>query len=222
VILPLTVILLAPPGGGKGTQAKLLTKHYRMDHLSTGQMLREAMQQETPLGREVSKLVKAGLLVPDKVVIEIIRERVLAAETKGVILDGFPRTIVQAAALDGVLSDVERSVDLVISLEVSPETSIQRLSARRVCERCGMEYHLLFYPPRVAGACDQCGGRLVQRDDDVEEVIRNRLRVSEGERSALKDFYAKRGLLREIDGDGTIDHVFHRVVEVLEQTTQHG
>ncbi|MBI4532122.1 MAG: adenylate kinase [Candidatus Latescibacteria bacterium] len=218
----MTVILLAPPGGGKGTQAKLLTKHYQMDHLSTGHMLRGALQQGTPLGREASKFVTAGLLVPDEIVIGIIKERLLAAETKGVILDGFPRTVAQAEALDHLLADTQRSVDLVINLEISPETSIQRLSGRRVCGQCGMEYHLLFYPPSVAGVCDQCGGGLVQRNDDVEEIIKNRWRVSEDERSTLQDFYAKRGLLRKIDGDGTIDQVFHRVVEVLGRTTQYG
>jgi adenylate kinase len=158
------------------------------------------------------------LLVPDETILDVVRERLRTPEIKnlGVIFDGFPRTVVQAEALSHLLREVGRSLSRVVSIELPYETVVQRLSARRVCEQCGMEYNLLFYPPKVSKICDQCGGNLIQRDDDTEEIIRNRLRVSEDARLALRDFYMKRGFLREIDGDGTADQVFTRLVEALE------
>ena len=159
-----------------------------------------------------------GLSSPRQNALAFVRERLLTPEIqdRGVIFDGFPRTVVQAEALDRLLREVSRSLNRVVSLELPHETVVQRLPARRVCGQCGMEYNLLFYPPKVSGICDQCGGDLIQRDDDTEKITRNRLRVSEDARLALKDFYEKQSLLREIDGDGTVDQVFKRLVEVLE------
>lgn len=210
---PLTLILLAPPGGGKGTQARRLMKELNLSHLSTGQMLRQAQHDRTPIGIRAAEFIRAGLLVPDDMVLELVRDALQDDSTpsSGVILDGFPRTLAQAEALDELLALHGRAVDGVISLELSPETIVARLSSRRVCSSCGTEFSVVFRPPSVPGVCDECGGDLEARDDDSLAAVSNRLSVADEGRLQLKEHYGARGLLAEVDGEGSVEEVFARI-----------
>ena len=201
-------ILFGPPGAGKGTQAKRLASHYGIPHLSTGDLLREAIRQGTPLGKQVKPLMDAGKLVPDQLVIGIVEERLRAPDAqKGSILDGFPRTIPQAEALETALERSGRKLNAVISLEVPDEELVERLSGRRSCPQCGAVYHVVNQPPKRTGFCDRDGVGLIQREDDKEDRVKARLRVYAEQTAPLKDWYRKRGLLRTVDGVGSPDAI---------------
>ena len=210
------VILLGPPGAGKGTQAQRLTQTLGIPQVSTGDILRAAVAAGTPLGREAKATMDQGALVPDGVVIGIIRERLAAPDcARGYILDGFPRTAAQAEALGETLQALGTPLTAVLSITVEPEELVRRLSGRRTCGSCGAAYHLTTAPPRRAGLCDRCGGALLQREDDREETIRKRLAVYREQTAPLVAYYRGRGLLREVDGRGDIDDVFARVCRLL-------
>jgi len=211
------LIFLGPPGAGKGTQAKMLVERYGIPQVSTGDILRAAVAEGTELGKKAKEYMEAGKLVPDEVVIGIIEERLKQSDCeKGFILDGFPRTVPQAEALDKVLEKMGRKIDHVLTLDVPEEELIKRLTGRRTCKKCGAMYHTIFNPPKVEGVCDKCGGELYQRPDDNEETVRSRLSVYEQQTRPLIDFYEKKGLVRKIDGRGEIKEIFEQIVRILE------
>ncbi len=212
----MNLIMLGPPGSGKGTQAKRLTERFGIPQISTGDILREAVKEGTPLGKEAKRYMDEGKLVPDEVVVGIVRERLKEPDCeKGFILDGFPRTVAQAEALDQILEEMGRKIDHVIDIEVSEDELLKRLTGRRTCKRCGAMYHIIFNPPKRDGICDQCGGELYQRDDDREETIKARLKVYREQTAPLIDYYEKRGLLRRIEGSGKIDEIEERILKAI-------
>ncbi len=211
------IILLGPPGAGKGTQAALLMDKYSIPQISTGDMLRAAVQAESPMGIEAKKHMDAGGLVPDSVVVGIVRERLQQPDcANGYILDGFPRTQPQADALKQVLIDLGQELDLVISLQVDTDALVERLTGRRTCTDCGKGFHLRFDPPAQDGSCRYCGGKLVQRDDDREETIRNRMSVYREQTAPLEDYYREEGLLATVDGMGEISAVQQAILAALQ------
>jgi len=208
--------LLGPPGAGKGTQAKLLQEQFAACQISTGDILRRAVAQKTPLGQEAAQYINRGALVPDDVIVNLVAERLKEKDCdQGFILDGFPRTIPQAESLDAILKRMGLSLNGVLSVQVPQEVIIERLAGRRTCKTCGALCHVVFDPPKKAGICDRCGGELFQRDDDREETIANRLKVYENQTAPLAHYYRERGLLREIDGVGAIDEIRARVSGAL-------
>ncbi len=210
------LILLGPPGAGKGTQAKLLTDKLGVPQVSTGDILRQALADGTELGRKAKSFMEQGALVPDEVVIGIIEERLRKSDcARGYILDGFPRTLPQAEALSRVLRSLSASLDKVLSVEVPEEDLIRRLVGRRVCRDCGDMVHVDAHPPGESGVCDNCGGALYQRDDDKEETIRHRLRVYKEQTQPLVAYYERFGLLERIDGQGTVEEISQRVHRAL-------
>ena len=201
----MNLILLGPPGAGKGTQAKLMSDRYGSSHISTGDIFRAAIKAGTPLGQEAKAFLDSGALVPDEVAIGIVVNRLDADDCqRGFLLDGFPRTVAQAEALDEHLASRRRPLDAVIDLEVSPEAVIRRLTGRRVCRGCGLPYQMETKPPNVDGCCDRCGGEVYQRDDDQPVTVTERLRVYHEQTQPLIGYYASRGLLLRIDAGGTI------------------
>ena len=209
-------ILLGPPGCGKGTQAKILIETCNIPQISTGDILREAIKEGTSLGAEAQSYMEKGLLVPDQVVIGIIENRLKQADCKnGFILDGFPRTLAQAEALDDTLAAMGLKLDYVFNIDVGEEELVKRLTGRRICRRCGESYHVIFNPPRVEGVCDSCQGELYQRDDDREETIRSRLKVYASQTAPLIDFYKKKNILHTIDGVGSIEEITARFKKVI-------
>ncbi len=210
------LILLGPPGAGKGTQAKFMVDRWNIPQVSTGDILRAAVREGTPLGVEAKGFMDGGELVPDRVVIGIIGERLKEEDAAaGFILDGFPRTLPQAEALESILTDLNRNIDHVVSIEVEDDALVGRLTGRRMCKGCGESFHVMFNPPQKDGACDRCGGELYQRDDDKEETIRQRLKVYHDQTSPLIAYYGGKGSLREIDGSGDIKKIFARIEQVL-------
>lgn len=213
----MNLILLGAPGAGKGTQSKLLQEKLHIPQISTGDMLRAAKQAKTPLGLQAETFMNAGKLVPDEVVIGLIRERLADADTQdGFILDGFPRTVAQAEALGGLLKDLHRSLDAVVNLEVPEAELVERLTGRRTCGACGSGYHLRFSPPKQGGICDRCGGSLIQREDDQEATIRRRLKVYEEQTEPLVAYYKNTGLLRSFSGVGSTEDVFGRLAGIVD------
>lgn len=209
------LILLGPPGAGKGTQAKMLTEHFSIPQISTGDILRAAVKQGTELGRKAKEYMDAGQLVPDEVVIGIVVERLGEADcADGYILDGFPRTVAQAEALAKALQQMRQQLDKVVSLHVDTEALIKRLTGRRTCGDCGRGYHVAYDPPPEEGRC-ACGGTLFQREDDQEATIRKRLNVYAEQTAPLIDFYRSTGLLVEIDGMQPIAAVQERILTEL-------
>lgn len=212
----MNLILLGPPGAGKGTQAKMLIEAYGIPQISTGDMLRAAVANQTALGLEAKKYMDAGQLVPDEVVIGLAKDRIAQPDCqKGFMLDGFPRTVPQAEALDKVLSGMGKKIDHVISIEVPDQELMGRLTGRRTCRSCGQGYHVMFDPPKVEGICDKCGGELYQRDDDNEATVSNRLKVYNDQTAPLINYYQQKGLLRPIDGVGSISEIQERIRAVL-------
>jgi adenylate kinase len=199
------VAFLGPPGAGKGTQARDLAQEWRVLHLATGDMLREAVAAGSPLGRETKGYMDQGALVPDDVIIRMMGERLGQADaSRGFILDGFPRTIAQAEALAKLLKDLGQTLDTVVYFDVSEPELLRRLTGRRVCRKCGHSYHITSNPPRRAGVCDECGGELYQRDDDAEATVRKRLEVYQRQTAPLLDYYRQRSLLATVSGEGPL------------------
>ena len=212
----MNIILLGPPGAGKGTQAKMLVEKYGIPQISTGDILRENLKKQTELGLEAKKYMDAGKLVPDEVVIGIINNRLKEDDCqKGYMLDGFPRTVAQAEALDKILAENGSGIDHVISIDVPDAELLGRLTGRRTCRQCGQGYHVMFDPPEKEGVCGKCSGELYQRDDDNEATVSNRLKVYADQTQPLIDYYQNKGLIRPIDGLGKIQEIFDRVVKVL-------
>jgi adenylate kinase len=211
------MILLGPPGAGKGTQAKDLVNKYSIPQISTGDILRKNLAEKTPLGLEAKKYMDAGGLVPDSVVVGIVKERLKEADCKkGYILDGFPRTVPQAEELDKALAEMNTPLDKVLSIEVPDADLVGRLSGRRTCRGCGEGFHVMFKKPKEDGKCDKCGAELYQRDDDQEESIKNRLVVYHSSTAPLIDYYTGKGLVASIDGVGDMKDIFGRMVSALE------
>jgi len=210
------LILLGPPGAGKGTQAKLLVERLKIPQVSTGDMLRAAVKAGTPLGQEAKQYMDRGALVPDAVIIGLVRERLQQPDCAGgYILDGFPRTAAQAEALEKTLAALHASLDSVVSLEVPTEDLVLRIAGRRTCRNCGAMYHVRFSPSKTEGRCDACGGPTYQRDDDREETVRRRLAVYAEQTAPLVSFYEARGLLRRVPGTGEIAEIFQRIAAAL-------
>ena len=210
------VIMLGPPGAGKGTQASRIAERHGVPHISTGDMFRANLKQETPLGLEAKRHMDAGELVPDDVTNRMVADRLSWEDAAdGWVLDGFPRTLPQAEALDEILDERGESIDAVLRFSVDDDEVVQRLSGRRVCRECGEIYHVDFNPPAEPGICDACGGELRQRDDDREDVIRARLASYAEDTEPLENFYAARSLLRDVQAVGEIDDVTERAMVVL-------
>jgi adenylate kinase len=207
------LILLGPPGGGKGTQAKLIEERLSIAHISTGDLLRQAVADRTELGGTAKQYMDRGELVPDELVIGMIEERVGNADCeRGFLFDGFPRNVAQAEALGAMLDGRGLSLDYVVSLEVPESELVKRLTGRRTCRQCGSMCHVVFDPPREEGVCNRCGGELYQRDDDREETIRARLEVYRDQTEPLLDYYRSRSLLHQVDGVGETSDVLARVM----------
>jgi len=212
------LILLGPPGAGKGTQAKNLVVKHTIPQISTGDILRAAVKDGTDLGKEAQSYMNKGELVPDSIVVGIIRERLQESDcTKGYILDGFPRTVPQADELKKALSEMGQSIDHVLSIVVADEELVRRLTGRRTCKECGAGFHIMYKKPKQEGICDQCSGPLIQRDDDKEATIKNRLAVYNEQTEPLIQYYKNDGALVDIEGTGSIDDIFGRISAVIEK-----
>ena len=210
------IVLFGPPGAGKGTQASLLAEKYGAAHISTGDTLRESVANKTPIGLRAKSYMDAGELVPDDVVIAIAKEKLASTGKEGFILDGFPRTLAQAEALDGALEELDMPLDAVVSLEVDEDELIRRLSGRRICSKCQEPYHIESKAPKEQGRCDLCGGELVHRDDDKPEAIRNRLKVYDDQTAPVLDYYVRKGVRKDIAAAGGIRDIFDRITGALE------
>lgn len=211
----MNILLFGPPGAGKGTQSSLLVERHAMKHLSTGDMFRAAIKNKTPLGVEAKSYLDAGKLVPDSVTIAMVAQEFRALEGKSFILDGFPRTVAQAEALDNILSTRGMKLDRALFLEVPFNYLLDRLTGRRVCKACGAVYHVESKPSQKQGTCDLCGGDVVQRDDDKESVIKTRLEAYMESTSPLKDYYRVKGSLVEVDGLGAAEEVYARLEKAM-------
>ncbi|MBM7663342.1 adenylate kinase [Bacillus mesophilus] len=213
----MNLILMGLPGAGKGTQAEQIVEQYHIPHISTGDMFRTAIKEGTELGLKAKSFMDQGQLVPDEVTIGIVRERLGKDDCKkGFLLDGFPRTVAQAEALEDLLNQLERTLDYVLHIHVDQGLLMDRLTGRRICKNCGSTYHLEFNPPAVEGVCDKCGGELYQRDDDNAETVGNRLDVNTKQMKPLLDFYQGKGYLRTINGQQDIHDVFADINGYLE------
>lgn len=210
------LIFLGPPGAGKGTQAEKICKDYNIVQLSTGDILRANRKMGTELGKKAQTYMDAGDLVPDQIIIDMIKEEIKKPELQnGYLLDGFPRTVPQAEALDALLESMGEKLDTTLVLEVPNEELIKRLSARRTCRVCAKTYHMIYNPPKQEGICDKEGGELYQRDDDKEEAILNRLNVYENQTKPLIEYYTKKGLAKNINGVGGINEIYEQIKQIL-------
>ncbi|PYE43702.1 adenylate kinase [Paenibacillus barcinonensis] len=212
----MNILFMGPPGAGKGTQADVIVKEFGIPHISTGDAFRLAIKQGTPIGLKAKEYMDQGLLVPDDVTIGIVEERLQQADCReGFLLDGFPRTLSQAEALDGILARLNSGLDHVINLKVDRNKLLARLTGRRICKNCGSTYHVVFNPPKQEGICDKCGGELYQRSDDNEESVGTRLDEYINKTAPLLTFYETKDLLRQIDGEQDIDQVSQEIVSLL-------
>ncbi len=211
------LVLLGAPGAGKGTQAKKLIEKYSIPQISTGDILRKSVADGTALGVEAKSYMDKGELVPDSVVIGLVKERLAQDDCKkGYILDGFPRNTSQAETLDNVLAEMSHPLDVALSVDVDKDDLMKRLTGRRTCKGCQQMYNVHFSTPDKDGICDKCGGELYQRDDDQEETIKNRLDVYEQSTAPLIDYYGRKGILKSVQGVGNIDEIFNKIVSILE------
>lgn len=212
----LRAVLLGPPGAGKGTQARLLGEKFEACQVSTGDILRKAVADQSPLGKEASDYIKRGALVPDSVIVNLVAERLKEKDCQqGFILDGFPRTIPQAQGLEEILRKMGLGLQSVLLVQVPDAVIVERLAGRRTCKNCGALYHLTLNPSTKESTCDRCGGELLQRDDDREETISARLKVYDNQTAPLVDYYRQQGILREIDGVGKVDDIRNRMIKAL-------
>ncbi|MGG4396014.1 adenylate kinase [Paenibacillus thiaminolyticus] len=212
----MNILFMGPPGAGKGTQAERIVAEFGIPHISTGDAFRKAMNEGTPIGLKAKQYIDQGLLVPDDVTVGIVRERLTQPDCEaGFLLDGFPRTLAQAEALDGILTELGRKLDHVINLSVDRDLLLARLTGRRICKSCGATYHVMFNPPTQAGVCDKCQGELYQRSDDTEEKVGTRLDEYINKTAPLLEYYGNKGLLRELDGEKEIDTVTSEIVSLL-------
>ena len=210
------VIMLGAPGAGKGTQAIKIAEKYGVPHISTGDIFRANIKNNTPLGQEAKKYMDAGQLVPDELTVKILLDRVANEDCKnGYVLDGFPRTIPQAEVLENALKEMNDAVDYAVDVDVPDENIIRRMGGRRACLKCGNTYHVEYAKPKTEGICDNCGEKLVLREDDKPETVKNRLDVYHQQTQPLIDFYSQRGVLRTVDGTQDIDVVFNAIVDIL-------
>ena len=210
------VILLGPPGAGKGTQAERIVEDHALAYVSTGDILRAAVKEQSSLGKKAKQYMDQGQLVPDELVVAIVKDRLADPEyAKGALLDGFPRTVTQAEFLDQALPEVGLNIDRVLSIEVKEDELVERLTGRRVCSDCGANYHIKFKPPKVRNVCDLCGGDLYQRDDDTLETVKERLAVYKKQTEPLIRFYMEKNLLSAIDGNQEIDEVNKQINHIL-------
>ncbi|HBV24191.1 MAG TPA: adenylate kinase [Jeotgalicoccus sp.] len=212
----MNIIIMGLPGAGKGTQAAKIIKKHSIPHISTGDMFRLAIKNETDLGRQAKAFMDQGELVPDEVTVGIVKERLSQSDVKnGFLLDGFPRTVEQAEALNNIMTELNSQIDQTIYVEVPEEELMNRLTGRRICETCGATYHLVFNPPKTEGICDLDGGKLYQREDDNPETVQNRLEVNIKQTAPLLDFYKGLGVLATVDGSKDIEEVFEEVDAIL-------
>ena len=212
------IIMLGAPGAGKGTQAKMLSEKYDIPHISTGDIFRANIKNNTELGKKAKSYMDAGQLVPDELVVDLVVDRIKAKDCfKGFILDGFPRTIPQAEALDYALNNQNEKIDYAINVDVPDEDIIERMSGRRACVGCGATYHLVYNPTKKEGICDVCGEKLILRDDDKPETVKKRLQVYHEQTQPLIDFYEKKGALLTVDGTQDIKVVFEDITKVLDK-----
>jgi adenylate kinase len=216
MISGMRLVLLGAPGAGKGTQAKKLVEKYGLPQISTGDLLRAAVASGTPLGKEAKSYMDKGELVPDTVVLGMVEERIKQDDCKeGFILDGFPRNVAQAQALDKMLASLNMPLTAALSVDVPFEDLMKRLTGRRTCKACGQMYNVYFTPPKKDGSCDKCGGELFQRDDDKEDTIKKRLEVYNAQTAPLIDYYGKKGILKSVAGTGSINDIFKKVCDAL-------
>ncbi|MGO4960339.1 adenylate kinase [Jeotgalibaca porci] len=211
------LIITGLPGAGKGTQAERIIEKYEIPHISTGDMFRSAIKNETQLGLEAKSFMDKGELVPDEVTNGIVKERLQEEDTKnGFLLDGFPRTMDQADALDKIMTDLDRTIDAVINIDVNPEVLMSRLTGRIICRNCGATYHKVNHPPKVEGVCDKCGSTdLYQREDDKPETVENRIRINQEQSAPILEYYSNKGLLHTVDGEIGIENVFSEVQNII-------
>ena len=210
------IIMLGAPGAGKGTQADMIAKKYNVPHISTGDIFRANIKNGTELGRKAKDYMDKGLLVPDSLVVDLVIDRIHEDDAKdGYVLDGFPRTIPQAEALDKALTEAGESIDYAINVDVPDENIVRRMSGRRACLKCGATYHIVYNAPKTEGVCDSCGSELVQREDDKPETVLNRLSVYHKETQPLIDYYTEKGNIKDVDGTKDLNDVFDDIVAIL-------
>src|SRR6056297_392441 len=214
--MQMRLILLGPPGAGKGTQAEGIKKEFNIPHISTGDIFRENIKNNTELGKKAQEYMNKGLLVPDELVVDLVKDRLSKEDCKkGFLLDGFPRTIEQAKALDKVLDKINQKLDRAININVDEEILVERIVGRRICKDCKATYHVKFNPPKVEGTCDKCGGELYQRDDDKEETVEKRIKVYNEQTQPLIDYYDSKDLLLNINGEQEIQKVLEDIINNL-------
>ena len=212
------IIFLGAPGAGKGTQASIVAQKLELVHIASGDLFRQAIEQGTELGMQAKSYMEKGKLVPDEITIRMVLERISAPDCKsGVTLDGFPRNLEQARALDKALTEQDKAIDKVVYIKVSEEELLKRLSGRWICRNCQAPYHTISSPPEIEGKCDKCGGELYQRPDDTVETVKKRLEVYFVQTTPLIDYYTRAGKLSEVDGDGSIGEVSERIISALQQ-----
>ncbi|MDG6004468.1 MAG: adenylate kinase [Candidatus Brocadia sp.] len=215
------IVFLGPPGAGKGTQAETLSREKKLSHISSGNLLREAVENGTETGRKAQQHINKGQLVPDKIVVDIIRERIVKNDCKnGFILDGFPRTLSQAIVLDEMLKNLGNKLDMVFYFAISKESIVLRLSGRRICATCGANYHIKYVPSLEDGICDKCGGKLYQRADDKLETVLERIKVYHEQTEDLINYYKKNGILKEIESESNVESITENILKVIDNASK--